>query len=66
MNKGANAVGVSREAENPDRQHGAGLGLSLAAQIAEIHGSSLEFDSKEGVGTVVKIGLKQGRKENDE
>jgi signal transduction histidine kinase len=40
------------------RQHGAGLGLSLAARIAEIHGASLEFRSGEGVGTVAKIDLK--------
>jgi len=39
------------------KQHGAGLGLALAAKIAEIHGSTLEFRSGEGVGTVVKIDL---------
>ncbi|MDR0293760.1 MAG: HAMP domain-containing histidine kinase [Oscillospiraceae bacterium] len=37
------------------KQHGAGLGLALAARIAEIHGGALEFASREGVGTVVKI-----------
>ena len=46
------------------RQHGAGLGLSLAAKIAEIHGSSLKFDSTEGVGTIAKVDLitRRGRK----
>jgi len=39
------------------KQHGAGLGLSLAAKIAQIHDSSLEFNSAVGVGTVVKIDL---------
>jgi len=43
------------------KQHGAGLGLALASKIAEIHGSSLEFRSSEGVGTVVKINLICGR-----
>jgi signal transduction histidine kinase len=42
------------------KQHGAGLGLSLAAKIAEIHGSSLKFNSGEGVGTIVKIDLMRG------
>ena len=42
------------------RQHGAGLGLSLAARIAEIHGSPLEFRSSEGVGTEVRIVLTRG------
>jgi len=47
------------------RQHGAGLGLSLAAKIAEIHGSPLAFSSKEGVGTVAKIdlALRKGRRQ---
>jgi len=39
------------------RQHGAGIGLALAAKIAEIHGSTLTFSSYENVGTVVKINL---------
>ena len=39
------------------KQHGAGLGLALAAKIAEIHGSELSFNSGEGVGTVVHIDL---------
>ena len=37
------------------KQHGAGLGLALADRIAGIHGSRLEFQSKKGVGTEVKL-----------
>ena len=40
------------------KQHGAGLGLSLADRIASIHGSSLKFESAEGVGTIVRFDLK--------
>ena len=39
------------------KQHGVGLGLALAAKIAEIHGSVLLFESREHEGTVVKIKL---------
>jgi len=39
------------------RQHGAGIGLALVAKIAEIHGSTLTFNSAENVGTEVKIDL---------
>jgi signal transduction histidine kinase len=48
------------------KQHGAGLGLSLAEKIAGIHGSTLEFNSREGIGTVVKIDLTPGRGEDGE
>jgi signal transduction histidine kinase len=48
------------------KQHGAGLGLTLAARIAEIHGSSLDFMSEEGVGTVVKFDLACERGVDDE
>jgi signal transduction histidine kinase len=48
------------------KQHGAGLGLSLAEKIAGIHGSSLKFNSSEGVGTIVKIDLLRGWGENGE
>jgi len=41
------------------RQHGAGIGLALVARIAEIHGSTLTFNSSENVGTVVTIELKR-------
>ena len=40
------------------RQHGVGLGLALAARIAELHGSKLEFSSAEGVGTIVSFDLR--------
>jgi len=43
------------------KQHGAGLGLALAARIAEVHGTSLVFNSSEGVGTTVSIDLVCGR-----
>lgn len=39
------------------KQHGAGLGLALAAKIAEIHGSRLEFISTPGKGTEVSLSL---------
>lgn len=35
------------------KQHGAGLGLALAEQIAVIHGSRLEITSREGEGTSI-------------
>jgi len=40
----------------------------LAAKIAEIHGSSLEFSSIEGIGTIVYIdlGLAPGGSEYEE
>lgn len=39
------------------KQHGAGLGLAIAARIAEIHGSRLEFASAPGRGTTVSLSL---------
>lgn len=48
------------------KQHGAGLGLALAARIAEIHGGSLRFSSGEGVGMSVKINLVCEGGETDE
>lgn len=39
------------------KQHGAGLGLSIAARIADIHGTKLEYQSKVGVGTTVSFSL---------
>jgi signal transduction histidine kinase len=36
---------------------GAGLGLSLAKEIAEAIGVRIEIDSIEGVGTTVKLGI---------
>ncbi|MCL2839564.1 MAG: HAMP domain-containing histidine kinase [Defluviitaleaceae bacterium] len=42
------------------KQHGAGIGLSLAAKIAEVHQSTLSFSSKEGVGTMITFVLEWG------
>lgn len=39
------------------KQHGAGLGLALAEQIAKIHGSGLRIESREQEGTVVSLEL---------
>jgi signal transduction histidine kinase len=40
-----------------DRTQGAGLGLTLAARLAELHGGSLHIDSAPGLGTSVTIKL---------
>jgi two-component system phosphate regulon sensor histidine kinase PhoR len=34
---------------------GAGLGLSLVAQIMQLHGGRVGIESKEGAGTTVKL-----------
>lgn len=39
------------------KQHGAGLGISLANKIAEIHETTLSFESAEGFGTIVTFEL---------
>ena len=39
------------------RHGGSGLGLALCAKIAELHGTTLQFESETGHGTVVKITL---------
>jgi len=48
------------------KQHGAGLGLSLADSIARIHGRELSFKSAVGVGTVVTVSLKLSEAEEDD
>ena len=42
-------------------QGGAGLGLTLCAKIVELHGGTLRFASKLGVGTRVTAELRGGR-----
>ncbi|MDL2220654.1 HAMP domain-containing histidine kinase [Eubacteriales bacterium OttesenSCG-928-N14] len=39
------------------KQHGAGLGLSIAQRIAAMHGTQLQFRSELGVGTSVSLVL---------
>ena len=36
-------------------RNGAGLGLTLCKQIADVHGAEMFIDSSEGIGTTVKI-----------
>ena len=43
------------------RAGGSGLGLSLCAEIARLHGSTLTFVSEPGRGTTVGLCLKEGR-----
>lgn len=40
-------------------QNGAGLGLALCQRIAELHKTSLEYESEPGKGTTVRIFLKE-------
>ncbi len=39
------------------KQHGAGLGLAICKKIADIHETKLEYESEEGVGTIVSVTL---------
>ena len=39
------------------KQHSAGLGLALAAKVAEIHCGSLKIESVEGAGTVISFDI---------
>ena len=43
------------------RAGGSGLGLSLCAEIARVHGSTLEFESAPGRGTTVRLLLKEAQ-----
>lgn len=40
------------------KQHGAGLGLALAEQVARLHGDKLTFESRVGAGTAVSFCLR--------
>jgi signal transduction histidine kinase len=40
------------------KEHGAGLGLALAAKIAALHGTRLVYESELNVGTIVHISMK--------
>lgn len=53
----AGAVSGSGSPSLTDIKAGAGLGLFVARGIAEAHGGSLILDSREGVGTSVRISL---------
>ena len=44
-------------------QNGAGLGLALCQRIAELHGTTLEYDSEPGKGTTVRVFLPGGEAE---
>ena len=49
------------------KEHGAGLGLAIAARIAKVHGSELVFASEVGKGTRVTFTLASaGKEEQDE
>lgn len=39
------------------QQGGAGLGLSICAEIVKRHGGRLDFQSEEGKGTLVRVWL---------
>lgn len=48
------------------KQHGAGLGLALAAEIARIHGSELTIESEMGQGTSISLDLYRAKEGEDE
>ena len=40
-----------------DMQHGPGFGLTAAREIARLHGGTLLLESREGIGTAVRVSL---------
>ena len=48
------------------KQGSAGLGLALCRQIAELHGTSLLFESEAGHGTVVTFRLETVKEDHIE
>jgi signal transduction histidine kinase len=58
-NEIAAATEPFRQIENPlvKRHEGVGLGLSLSKHMTEMHGGTLEIESKKGVGTTVRVVL---------
>ncbi len=48
------------------KQHGAGLGMTLVAKIAEIHGAKLEIESDGETGTSVSLAFYMEKGDHDE
>ena len=51
---------VERSPELINLSHGAGLGLELVRAVAEKHNGSLHIESREDVGTTIRIALSKG------
>ena len=43
----------------PEADHGPGLGLTAAREIARLHGGTLLLESREGIGTSVRVSLRR-------
>ena len=51
---------VERSPELINLSHGAGLGLELVRAVAEKHNGSLHIESRENVGTTIRLSLSKG------